>query len=172
MSAKVPAADKALARSRARADFRKELIGAGAESQVKISRERGRQRRSVEKTKTQQRVIERQQSEAARVQAYQARSDIALAQKRAQAAQRVETQGALNSQARKEAVVDSVTGGVTGSSLWSTMVLIVTLFFGMIVLYVIVTNGSAFGQLTGSVGSFIQGLSSNQPLFVRKEAAI
>lgn len=164
--------DKALERSAARAGFRKELIGASADSQVKISRERGRQRRSVEKTKTQQRVIERQQSEAARVQAAQNRSDIAIAQKRAQGATRVETQGALNRQARKEAVVDSATGAVTGSSLWSTLTLLVTLFFGMIVLYVIVTNGSSFGQLTGSVGTFIQGLSTNQPLFIRKEAAI
>lgn len=164
--------DKALERSRARADFRKELIGTSADAQVKISRERGRQRRSVEKVKTQQRVIERQQSEAARIQAAQQKSEIAIAQKRAAAAQRIQTQKDLQGLQRRNEVVDNATGTVTSSSIWSTLMLITTLFFTMIVLYVIVRNGRAFGKLAGSAGTFIQGLSSNQPLFVRKEAPI
>jgi cobalamin biosynthesis Mg chelatase CobN len=160
-------ADRALERSRARTEFRKEIVAAGSESQVKVTRERGRQRRSVEKVKTQQRVIERQQSEAARVQAYQQRSDIAVQQKQAQASQRLETQKALAGVSRREQIITGTSRTVTKSSIWSTTVLLVALFFSMIILYVIVTNGSAFGNLAGSAGQWIQGLSSNKPLFVR-----
>lgn len=163
--------DKALERSRARAEFRKEIVTAGAESQVKIARERGRQRRSVEKAKTQQRVIERQQSEAARVSAYRQRSEIAIAQRAANRQQRVQTQKDLQQLQRNDRIVQGTSKAVTSTSVWSTLMLFTTLMFGMILLYVLVTNGQAFGNLAGSVGTFIQGLSSNQPLFVRKEAS-
>lgn len=171
MPPKMTAADKALKRSEARKEFRKELIQAGAASDVIRTRERGRQRRSVEKVKTQQRVIERQQSEAARIQSQQVKSQLAIQQRQAARAERVGTQSDLYGLRRREAVVSSATGAVTGSSIWSTVTLITTLFFVMILLYVIVTNGVKFGNLAGSVGTFIAGLSSNQPLFVRKEAA-
>lgn len=160
--------DKSIERSRQRAVFRRELIDAGSASQINIARERGKQRRSVEKVKTQQRVIERQQSEAARVNAYQQRSDIAIAQKRAQAIQRVETQDQLNALARRERVITSAQNTVTRSSIWSTVVLLISLFFGMIILYVLVTNGETFGRVAGTAGTWIKGLSSNEPLFVKR----
>ena len=166
-----PKPDKALERSRARAEFRKELIAAGSESQVRISRERGRQRRSVEKVKTDQRVKERQQSEAARVAAYQQRADIQANLRARNAEQRVSTQEQLAGLQRKEKVISGATGTVTGTSAWSTLMLLTSLFFAMIVIYVIVSNGGQFGKLTGQIGSWIAGLSSNQPLFIRKDEA-
>jgi hypothetical protein len=157
MTAKV---DKTAKRIEQRAEMRKAVINAGAESQVKISRERGRQRRSVEKTKTAQRVIERQQSEAARVQAYQQRSEIAVAQSET-------IRSARTSSNRQERIEKSV----TGSSVWSTLIMLAALFFSMIVLYTIVRNGPAFGGLAGSMGSFISGLSSTKPLFIARAVA-
>lgn len=166
-----PKTDKALERSRARAEFRKEVVGASSDAQVRIARERGKQRRSVEKVKTSQRVIERQQSEAARTAAYQNRANIQANLKSQQAQQRIQTQEQLAGLQRRERVITGVTKSATSTSTWSTLMLVTALFFGMIILYVIVTNGGQFGNLTGQVGGWIAGLSSNQPLFVRKDEA-
>lgn len=164
-----PKPDKSIERSKARAGFRKELIAAGSESQVRIARERGRQRRSVEKKKTEERIRERQESEAARTAAYQRRADIQANLRARNAQQRIQTQGQLAGLQRKERVINSATGTVTDTSLWSTLMLMTALFFGMIIIYVIVSNGGQFGKLTGQIGGWIAGLSSNQPLFVRKD---
>jgi preprotein translocase subunit SecF len=140
-----------------RADFRKGVIDSQAAAQVKIARERGRQRRSVEKTKTAQRVIERQQSEAARVAAHQQKSSISIEQSEA-------IREGRQSAKRQERVERSV----TGSGVWSTLMMLTFLFFGMIILYVLVHHGGEYGHLAGGIGSFISGLSSNTPLFVKK----
>jgi len=166
-----PKTDKALERSRARAEFRKEIVAAGSEAQVKTARERGRQRRSVEKVKTNQRIRERQESEAARTAAYQRRADIQANLRSRNAEARVQTQEQLVGLQRREKVITGATRTVTGTSAWSTLMLVTALFFGMIILYVIVTNGGQFGSFTGQIGSWIAGLSSNQPLFIRKDEA-
>lgn len=166
-----PKVDKSIERSKARAEFRKEILAVGSESQVKIARERGRQRRSVEKIKTNERIRERQESEAARTAAYQRRADIQSGLKARTAEQRVQTQQELVGLQRREKIITGTTKTVTGTSTWSTIMLVTSLFFGMILLYVIVTNGGQFGNLAGQVGGWIAGLSSNQPLFVRKDEA-
>jgi len=168
MTTKKTAAERSADRSRLRADLRKSVIAAGAESQKVTIRERGRQRRSVEKTKTTQRVVERQQSESARVSAYQERSNIAIAQREASRKVRVGTQSDINALSRREKVITGATKSVTKTSVWSTLIMLTGLFFFMIIIYVIVTNGSKFGDFTGGVGSFISGLSSTKPLFVKK----
>lgn len=165
-AAKTTAADRALKRSKARGEIRQMLIETQSAGQVKISRERGRQRRSVVKAQNVQRVLERQGSEAARTQGYAERAEIARQQRAASGEQRVETQKELAGLARKQKVISSATGSVTGSSIWSTITLLVTLWFVMVIIYIIVRNGEAFGGFAGGVGSFIQGLSSDKPLFV------
>lgn len=172
---KESAADRALKRSQARGEIRKLLIETGAESQVRISRERGRQRRSVEKAKTTQRVAERQQSEAARVQAYAARAEIAQQQLEAKRVQRVQTQRDLmslrdeNKPSRVSEVGSSIGGSITSSTPWATLMTITTLFFVMIIVYVIVTNGQQFGSFASKAGSFIATLSSTKPIFVSNQ---
>lgn len=167
-------ADESLERSKARAQMRQDLIEASSGGAVKISRERGRQRRSVERTKTVERLKERQGSEAARVEGYRQRSEIVMQQRAAARVQRVQTQADLNALARREkftqAAISAPVNAVTRSSVWSTITLIATLFFIMIFLYVIVTNGERFGAFTGSIGKFISGLSSTTPLFVNTES--
>lgn len=162
--------DRALKRSEARAEFRKQITEASSAGQVKISRERGRQRRSVEKAKAVQRIAERQGSEEARTTAYRARAEIATEQRAASSQIRLQTQDELNSLQRRNRVtnqaVSGATGAVTRSSIWSTIMLVASLFFLMIFIYVVVRNGEQFGGLAGSVGTFISGLSSNAPLFV------
>lgn len=172
MPPKNTAADEALRRSQARAEFRKEFVSAGADAQVKIAREKGRQRRSVEKVKTKQRVIERQQSETARVASAAQRSAIVQSQNEQRRVQRVQTQRDLNALKQDSQpgfvsnAAGSIGGSVTGSSAWSTLVTLTTLFFIIIIAYLIVTNGQQFGSFTGKAGSFIQTLSSTKPIFV------
>lgn len=159
-------ADKSLERSRARAEFRKEIVAAGAESQVKIARERGRVRRATEKSRTNERIRERQASEAARISSRQQQATIAQQTMEARKTQRVQTQAELNALRNRQRVVVGTQRTVTNSSVWSTVVMIFFLMFGMIVIYVLVTNGQAFGNIAGTIGNFVHGLSSNSPLFV------
>jgi len=162
------ASDKAKENAQFRANLRKEYVGAMSDAQVKIARERARQRRANTKLKTNQVIRERQESEAARVAAAREKAAINVEQMQARQRQRVEATSDIAGIQRRERAITGAQRSVTGSDVWSTIVLIVGLFFGMIILYVLVTNGSQFGKLAGTAGIWIRGLSSNQPLFVRK----
>lgn len=156
----------------ARAGFRKAVKEAEASGKVTVEREKGRQRRSVERTRSRERTAERQASEAARQQTVERRVQLRQAEAEQRAVQKLQTQRDLASVNRQERLKTQVVQGGVGavssgtSSIRNTFGLIAVLFFVMIFLYVIVKNGAAFGALTGSVGNFIHGLSSNKPLFV------
>lgn len=49
----------------------------------------------------------------------------------------------------------------------NTIFLLLGLFFVMIIIYDIVSNGAAFGNVLSGVATFIRGLSANSPLFVK-----
>lgn len=159
--------DKSLERSRQRSEFRKGVIDFGTQAEVKKVRERGRVRRSVERTKAQTKILERQESEKARVETAQRRAQISVEAQRQRNAQRVQTQSDLNSLQSRRAVVNTGAKAVSQTSAWSTLMLLTALFFLMILIYVIVSNGVAFGNLAGSAGTWIQGISSNKPLYVK-----
>lgn len=165
--ADIPKVDKSVERSRQRAEFRKGVARATAESEVIKARERGRQRRSVEKAKATQSIRERQASEAARLATYQQRTAISLEANKARQAQRIQTQENLNSLRSRQTIVDSGTRVITRTSAWSTIMMLTFLFFAMILIYILVRNGAQFGNLAATAGTWIQGLSSNKPLFIK-----
>jgi hypothetical protein len=173
MPPKLTAADRALKRSAARAEFRKAITESSAAGQVKIARERGRQRRSVERTKTSTRVVERQASERARQETIERRSILQQQSIAARGVQRVQTQKDLASVSRGERIKTQITGEavkpVTSGvrSVTSTLFLVLGIFFVLIIAYVVLLNSNNFGSFLGSAGNFIQGLSSNKPLFVK-----
>lgn len=160
--------DKALERSKARGEIRRTLIETGAESQVKIAQERGSQRRATASHVTNERVRERNASEAARIASRAKQADIARQTMEARRTQRVQTQEDLNAVRNRQRLTVGTQRTVTNTSIWSTVVMLFFLAIGMIIIYVLVTNGAAFGTLAGTAGKFIQGVSTNMPLFVAK----
>lgn len=159
--------DKSIERSRQRAEFRKGVIGFGTESEVKKVRERGRVRRSVERTKAQTKILERQESERARVETARQRAAISVDAQRQRNAQRIQTQQDLKNLQSRRTVVTDTGKAVRQTSAWETLMMLTALFFAMILIYVLVTNGQAFGNLAGTIGTWIQGVSSNKPLYVK-----
>lgn len=160
--------DKALDRSKARGEIRRTLIETGAESQERIARTRGSERRATATHVASEHVRERQQSEAARVASRQSQADIAQRTMEARRIQRVQTQAELNAVRNRQRLVVGTQRTVTNTSIWSTIVMVFFLTVGMIILYILVTNGTKFGAVAGGIGNFIHGLSSNAPLFVTK----
>lgn len=133
---------------------------------IKLANERGAVRNATVTHKTNEVIRERQLSEQARISSRQAQADIAAKTMEQRRLQRTQTQQELNAIRNRQRVVSGTTTTVTRSSVWSTMVMITFLVFGMIVVYILVTNGQAFGAIAGTIGNFIHGLSSNSPLFI------
>ncbi len=162
----VAQADKALQRSQARGEIRRTLIETGAESQKQISQTRGQERRQTATHVTSERIRERNASESARIQSRRTQAQIAEQTMRSRRVQRVQTQEELNAVRNRQRLVVGTQRTVTNTSIWSTVVMVFFLTFGMIVLYILVTNGEKFGALASSIGNFIHGISTNTPLFV------
>lgn len=131
-------------------------------------REQGRQTRRNRKQAAQQQMIVREHSEQQRqataVQRQQLRSQ--EIKERSQA--RLETQEELANMRRSQRIQNAAIFD-TASSIKSSFGMVLILFFVMIVIYTIVKNGENFNTLTGSVGKFISGFSSNSPLFIKTD---
>ena len=155
-------------RSRERAGWRKDFARASGEAQQETTRTRGLERRSTASHVTNERIRERNASEAARIQSRASQSEIAKQTLEARRVQRVQTQEELNSLRHRDRVISGTQSTVSRSSIWSTFVMLFFLGFGMIAIYILVTNGTAFGGIASTVGNFIHGISSNTPLFVKK----
>lgn len=162
----VAQADKALNRSKARGEIRKTLIETGAESQKQISQTRGQERRQTATHVTSERIRERNASEAARIQSRRTQAQIAEQTMQSRRVQRVQTQEELNAVRNRQRLIVGTQRTVANTSIWSTVVMVFFLTFGMIVLYILVTNGEKFGALASGIGNFIHGISTNTPLFV------
>lgn len=165
-----------MATAEERSKLRESFANVQASAEVKKARERGRQRRSVERTRAQQRVLERQQSEAARQDTAAQRfflKEQELEARRVQKVQTAQDLAALKQSQQPSAIQNIGSGAVSsfaGSSTGHSVGMIFGIFFALIIVYVILRNPTAFGGLTGGVGTFVQGLSSNAPLFVQKPA--
>lgn len=175
MPPKITAADKALQRARVRGEIRKEVAGAVSTGKIQIAREKGRQRRSVEKARSVTRIQERVASESARRETVERRVQLRQQEIANRAVQRAQTQRDLAGIARSEKLKNQLIFGSTSavssgtSSIRSTAFLILTLFFVLIILYVLVRNSENVSGFLSGVGSFIRGLSSNAPLFQKTE---
>ena len=134
-------------------------------------RDRARIKRANKKYETTQVIRERQSSEAARQATAAQRSSLRQSDVEKAARSRVETQQEVASNRRGQRVENAAIFGAANSSIGQSAGLIVALFFVMILLYLVVKNGSAFGSLMGSIGTFVQGLSSNTPLFTKNRVS-
>jgi hypothetical protein len=130
-------------------------------------RDRARIKRLNQKQATDQVIRERQASEASRQATASQRSSLRQSDVETAARSRVETQQEVASNRRGQRVENAAIFGAANSSIGQSVRLIVALFFIMILLYIAVKNGSNFGGLMGSIGTFISGLSSNTPLFTK-----
>lgn len=153
-------------RSRERARWREGFARTAGEVHQETIRTTGEERRSTISHKASENIREREASESARIASRQAQSRIAIEQGETRKQQRIQTQEELNSLRNRQRAYSGSVSTVTRSSVWSTVVMVFFLMFGMIAIYVLVTNGSQFGAIAGTVGNFIHGLSSNTPLFV------
>lgn len=154
-------------RSRERAKWREGFARASGEVQQETTRTRGAERRQTATHVTSERIRERQASEAARIQSRAQQTQLAVQQGEARKQQRVQTQEELNSLRNRQRTYSGTVSTVTRSSIWSTFLMVFFLMFGMIVIYILVTNGEKFGAIAGTAGNFIHGLSSTMPLYVK-----
>jgi uncharacterized membrane protein len=131
-------------------------------------RDQARIRRANRRQLTNEIIRERQGSEAARQLTQAQRSELKQADIRKAAESRVQTQQDVASNRRVQRVENAAIFGAANSSIGASIGMVVALFFIMIMIYVVVKNGSNFGKLTGSIGDFIAGLSSNNALFIKQ----
>jgi hypothetical protein len=130
-------------------------------------RDRARIRRANKKQNTEQTIRERGASEEFKQDTAAQRSSLRQSDIEKAAASRIATQQEIAGNRRGQRVENAAIFGAANSSIGQSAGLIVALFFIMILLYIAVKNGSNFGGLMGSIGTFISGLSSNTPLFTK-----
>ena len=137
---------------------------------TKALRESGRVTRLNQKNAAKQQISVRNASEVGRRDTQSQRFQLREHEIQTAAQQRVSTQEEIAGNRRTQRIQNAALFDTANSSVGFSFGMIVALFFVMIIIYVIVTNGSNFGNLMGSVGTFISGLSSNSSLFVKKAA--
>jgi hypothetical protein len=130
-------------------------------------RESGRITRANRRTAATSQIREREASETQRRITQAQRSKLRTDEIREAASQRVSTQQQVAGNRRTQRVENAAIFGAANSSIGGSIGMVVALFFIMLILYLIVKNGSNFGTLVGSLGTFVHGLSSNNPLFVK-----
>jgi cobalamin biosynthesis Mg chelatase CobN len=123
---------------------------------------------SANKTKTSSVDIEKsRQSEVFKQGTATSRSTLRKEEITHAANTRISTQEEIAGNRRQERATNAVLFGAANSSMGVSFGMIIALFFLLVIVYIVVTNGENFGTLLGSVGNFIRGLSSNTPLFVK-----
>lgn len=138
-------------------------------------RSKGKAQQEARTSAINKQMEERAYSEKLRQNTQYQRSRLREEEVSQRASSRIQTQKELSGERRQERATNAVLFGgankVASSSIGQNIGILVALFFAMLILYHIVTNGPTFGKLTGSVATFIRGLTSNTVLFVKTDVS-